>query len=82
MRGAVRSLARAALANTGRGRGPAAALGYLHPRVAPRVAALQHTCPVNRVGATLPPPVLTALTALALLDTGAALPRCLEALHL
>ncbi|MDF3291565.1 M48 family metalloprotease [Streptomyces silvisoli] len=78
---AARSLARAALASTSRASGPATALGYLHHRVAARVAALQGTRPVNRVSATLPAVVLTVLTAFALVDTDAALLRCLQALH-
>ncbi|MER6737629.1 M56 family metallopeptidase [Streptomyces puniciscabiei] len=76
---AARSLARAALAGTGRG--PATALAYLRHQVTARVRALQGVRPESRRGAVLLAAALVAVTALALADATSALGRFLEVLH-
>ncbi|MFB7445816.1 M56 family metallopeptidase [Streptomyces mirabilis] len=76
---AARSLARAALAGTGRG--PATALAYLRHQVTARVRALQGTRPESRHSATVLAASLVTVTALALADAASALGRFLEILH-
>ncbi|MET8954528.1 M48 family metalloprotease [Streptomyces sp. NPDC004129] len=76
---AARSLARAALAGTGRG--PATALGYLRRQVTARVRALQGARPESRRSAAMLATSLVTVTALALADATSALGRFLEVLH-
>ncbi|WBO62859.1 M48 family metalloprotease [Streptomyces camelliae] len=76
---AARSLARAALAGTGRG--PATALAYLRHQVTERVRALQGARPESRRSAALLAASLVTATALALADATSALGRFLEILH-
>lgn len=76
---AARSLARAALAGTGRG--PVTALAYLRHQVTARVRALQGTRPESRRSAAVLAASLVTVTALALADVTSALGRFLEILH-
>ncbi|MGW4519100.1 M48 family metalloprotease [Streptomyces sp. NPDC004393] len=76
---AARSLARAALAGTGRG--PATALGYLRRQDTARVRALQGARPESRRSAAMLATSLVTVTALALADATSALGRFLEVLH-
>jgi hypothetical protein len=76
---AARSLARAALAGTGRG--PAAALAYLRHHVTERVRVLQGARPESRRNAALLAGSLVIVTALAVAGATSALDRFLEALH-
>ncbi|MFF0133419.1 M48 family metalloprotease [Streptomyces mirabilis] len=76
---AARSLARAALAGTGRG--PATALAYLRHEVTARVRALRGTRPESRHSAAMLAASLVTMTALALADAASALGRFLEILH-
>ncbi|MCC9311580.1 M56 family metallopeptidase [Kitasatospora sp. RB6PN24] len=78
---AARSLARAALATTGRAGGLRGSLAYLRHQVTARVAALQAASPASCWSAAWPALVLVLLTTLALADTTGALGRFLEVLH-
>ncbi|MDT0468644.1 M48 family metalloprotease [Streptomyces gibsoniae] len=76
---AARSLARAALAGTGRD--PTTALAYLRYQVTARVRALQGARPESRRSAALLSALLVTATALALADATSALGRFLEVLN-
>ncbi|GHE00883.1 hypothetical protein [Streptomyces alanosinicus] len=76
---AARSLARAALAGTGRG--PATALAYLRHQATARLRALQGARPESRRSAVLLAALMVTVTALALADATSALGRFLEVLH-